>query len=150
MLLVVLDSDAFNVLAWDGGEERLASVVVAVEQGRVRFVVNRHTRDEVARAPGQKGEALRRIPTVEEPAGFTIGVSTVEGPDVIVSREEAAAYDAVRTTGFSHFPDAQVLSVAARLGVPLVAIDHRLTKRAKAHGHPVMHPNDLLAVLGIP
>ena len=147
---MVLDSDAFNVLAWDGGEERLASVLAAVEQGRVRFVVNRHTRDEVARTSGQIGEAIRLVPTVDEPAGFTVGVSPVGGPDVIVSTEEAAAYDAVLTTGLTHFRDAQALSVAARLGVPLVTVDHRLTNRAKDHGHPVMNPNDLLAVLGIP
>jgi rRNA-processing protein FCF1 len=143
---VVVDSDAFNILALD--DAALARVVAAVDAGRLKLRCSHLTAEEVARTPDPlKRRALQRLPV----SLIVVGVLPVDFVrwDMAAFPSEAAEaiYNDVQIGNLDHVEDAALVATAYENGLTVVCVDRRLTNACRRHGVPVMHPSELLARL---
>lgn len=141
--VIVLDSNAFDELtAFDW---RIAFLVELMDEGEILLVTNQAVREELlATGDDLKRHKMLRLELDLHPLPFTLGTSTLGGPDVLASEGEAAAISAVETHP-KHRTDALILGLAVRHGAPLVTSDRRLRNKATAQGVEVLHAWELLA-----
>ena len=143
MKTYVLDSNAFDVLTdklW-----RIDFLGRLMDAGELVLVTNQAVHEELM----QTSDDLKRLrfgllETQSDGLPFTLGMSELGGPDVLISGEEAEAIEAVETHP-KHQVDGLILGLAVRHGAPLVTSDRRLRNKARAKGVEVIHAEELLA-----
>ena len=146
-MIYVLDANAFDELTahlW-----RIDFLGRLMDAGELVLITNIAVTEELMRTSDDlKRFKFGLLDTVVDPMPFTLGASTLGGPDVLASAEEAAAIRAVHTAP-KHRVDALILGLAARHSAPLVTSDNRLRNRAREQGIDVLHAQDVLDYWGL-
>jgi hypothetical protein len=146
-LRVLLDSDAFDVLALD--DDVLALVETSVASDVLVMLVIDHQAEEVGAPPD--GANRRRLMRLTLRATSAVAVGGLDGGrrDMaeLATDQAAALLDRVVDGNLRHLEDAALLLTAHRDDIPIVTLDRRLTAQCAMHGIDTVHPDELIAML---